>query len=143
MAQFAMTLLSNNEPDRQQAFRAKGRLYQPPELVLFCVRTPTACGTGDSAMRPFYCPGDVKLHLNPDFFDTLFRRRGAPGNVAQVDVIAHELGQDVQDLLRSTGGVDAMCGRIDGSGQQRMAWFKPGLGSGSIQPCHTFNARQI
>ena len=34
--------------------------YQPPTLVMFTNSTPTACGTGQTAMGPFYCPGDRK-----------------------------------------------------------------------------------
>ena len=35
--------------------------YQPPTLVMFTNSTPTACGTGQTAMGPFYCPGDRKV----------------------------------------------------------------------------------
>ncbi|OXH89440.1 metalloprotease, partial [Burkholderia multivorans] len=36
--------------------------YQPPKLVMFTNSTPTACGTGQTAMGPFYCPGDQKVY---------------------------------------------------------------------------------
>ncbi len=112
MAQFVSTVLRDTEIAWQQVFSANGQQYQPPKLVLFRGRTPTACGTGDSAMGPFYCPGDSKVYLDMEFFDTLARRMGAPGDFAQAYVIAHEVGHHVQNLLGITGKVDAMRGRV-------------------------------
>jgi len=63
-------------------------------------------------MGPFFCPGDSKVDLDLDFFDTLARRMGVPGDFAQAYVIAHEVGHPVQNLLGITGQVDAMRGRI-------------------------------
>jgi hypothetical protein len=98
-------------------FKAGGNRYQEPQLVLFRGHTPTACGTGDSAMGPFYCPGDAKVYIDLDFFDTLSRRMGAPGDFAQAYVIAHEVGHHLQNLMGITGKVDAMRGRVS---QQQM-----------------------
>lgn len=112
MAQFVSTVLRDTELAWQQIFAANGQQYQPPKLVLFRGRTPTACGTGESAMGPFYCPGDSKVYLDMEFFDTLSRRMGAPGDFAQAYVIAHEVGHHVQNLLGITGKVDAMRGRV-------------------------------
>ncbi len=76
-----------------------GGRYQEPTLVLFRGATPSACGMGESAMGPFYCPGDRKVYLDLEFFDQLDRRFGAPGDFAQAYVIAHEVGHHVQNLL--------------------------------------------
>ena len=76
-----------------------GGRYQKPTLVLFRGATPSACGMGESAMGPFYCPGDRKVYLDLEFFDQLDRRFGAPGDFAQAYVIAHEVGHHVQNLL--------------------------------------------
>lgn len=76
-----------------------GGRYRKPTLVLFRGATPSACGMGESAMGPFYCPGDQKIYLDLEFFDQLDRRFGAPGDFAQAYVIAHEVGHHVQNLL--------------------------------------------
>ena len=73
--------------------------YQASTLVLFRGATPSACGMGESAMGPFYCPGDQKVYLDLQFFSELDRRFGAPGDFAQVYVVAHEIGHHVQNLL--------------------------------------------
>jgi predicted metalloprotease len=76
-----------------------GPRYQRAKLVLFRGATPSPCGMGESAMGPFYCPGDQKLYLDLEFFDQLDRRFGAPGDFAQAYVIAHEMGHHIQNLL--------------------------------------------
>lgn len=76
-----------------------GGRYQDSVLVLFRGATPSACGMGESAMGPFYCPGDKKVYLDLEFFEQLDRRFGAPGDFAQNYVIAHEIGHHVQNVL--------------------------------------------
>ncbi|MFJ1302042.1 neutral zinc metallopeptidase [Pseudomonadota bacterium AL_CKDN230030165-1A_HGKHYDSX7] len=83
------------------------RSYAPPTLVLFRGATPTACGTGQSAMGPFYCPADQKVYLDLSFFDEMERKLNAPGDFAQAYVIAHEVGHHVQHLLGVADQVDA------------------------------------
>lgn len=116
-AQFASVVLRDTEQVWGQLLQAGGAQYREPKLVLFRGATPTACGTGESAMGPFYCPGDAKVYLDLDFFDTLSRRMGAPGDFAQAYVIAHEVGHHLQNLMGITGKVDAMRGKVS---QQQM-----------------------
>jgi predicted metalloprotease len=111
-AQFVSTVLRDTEVVWGRMFQASGAAYQEPVLVLFRGATRSACGVGESAMGPFYCPGDAKVYLDLDFFDTLARRMGAPGDFAQAYVVAHEVGHHVQNLMGVTAKVDAMRGRV-------------------------------
>ena len=114
---FVSTVLRDTEQVWGQVVKAGGGNYQEPKLVLFRGATPTACGTGEAAMGPFYCPGDAKVYLDLDFFDTLARRLGAPGDFAAAYVVAHEVGHHLQNLMGVTGKVDAMRGKVS---QQQM-----------------------
>ncbi len=100
-------VLGSTERTWGEIFRASGRTYEEPTLVLFSGATPTACGTGDAAMGPFYCPGDRKVYIDLAFYDELARRFHAPGNAAQAYVIAHEVGHHVQNLLGTSEKVQA------------------------------------
>ena len=98
-ALFVSKVLASTEDTWHEAFRANGKRYKEPKLVLFSGVTPTACGTGQSAMGPFYCPGDQKVYIDLQFFSELKTRFKAPGEFAQAYVIAHEVGHHVQNLL--------------------------------------------
>jgi len=111
-ARFVATVLADTEDVWRGIFTQGGGTYRDPKLVLFRGMTPTACGTGQSAMGPFYCPGDHKVYIDLGFFETLKRDLGAPGEFAQAYVIAHEVGHHVQNLLGISGKVDSMRGRI-------------------------------
>ncbi len=111
-AAFVSTVLRDTEQVWGQVLKAGGGTYREPKLVLFRGATPTACGTGEAAMGPFYCPGDTKVYIDLDFFDTLSRRLGAPGDFAQAYVIAHEVGHHVQNLMGITAKVDGMRGKV-------------------------------
>ena len=112
LATFVSTVLADTEDVWGTTMKTGGAAHAQPRLVLFRGATPTACGTGQSAMGPFYCPGDSKVYIDLAFFDTLRGRMGAPGDFAQAYVIAHEVGHHVQNQLGITGKVDAMRGRV-------------------------------
>jgi uncharacterized protein len=76
-----------------------GQDYPEPTLNLFSGATPTACGTGQSAMGPFYCPLDRQVYIDLSFYEELESRLGAGGDFAQAYVIAHEVGHHVQTVL--------------------------------------------
>ena len=120
-AAFVSTVLKNTEVVWSDVFRQNGSTYNAPRLVLFRGATPTACGTGESAMGPFYCPGDKKVYIDLGFFDTLKSQLGAPGEFAQAYVIAHEVGHHVQDELGITAKVDGMRGRLSQSQNNAMS----------------------
>jgi predicted metalloprotease len=72
--------------------------YRRAQLVLFDYSTPTACGYGEAATGPFYCPSDRRVYIDLSFYGELHRRLGAPGDFAQAYVIAHEIGHHLQKL---------------------------------------------
>ncbi|HUR98481.1 MAG TPA: neutral zinc metallopeptidase [Pyrinomonadaceae bacterium] len=98
--QFASTVMKMTEDIWGQVLPQQARMrYQAPKLVLYSGQTPTACGYGQAAMGPFYCPGDHNLYLDFAFFQELKQEFKSPGDFAQAYVIAHEVGHHVQNLL--------------------------------------------
>jgi len=95
-ADFASAVLGYTEDVWAQY--VSGGTYPPAKMVLFAGATDTACGTGQSAMGPFYCPNDQSIYLDLDFFQELEDRLGAPGDFARAYVIAHEVGHHIQNL---------------------------------------------
>lgn len=104
MGKFVARVLGSTEVQWKQIFEAAGQRYRAPTLVMFNGRTnANQCGLAQSAMGPFYCPGDQKVYLDTSFFRDLERRfRGCEGRAcqfAQAYVIAHEVGHHVQNQL--------------------------------------------
>jgi len=86
--------------DAQQTWgSALGGRYQPTRARIFRDAIQSACGLGQSATGPFYCPADQLVYLDLGFFKELQDRFRAPGDFAQAYVLAHELGHHVQHLL--------------------------------------------
>jgi predicted metalloprotease len=117
MAAFVSTVLADTEDVWTTLFTQGGSVYQAPRLVLFRGATATACGQGESAMGPFYCPADRKVYIDLGFYQTLKDQLGAPGDFAQAYVIAHEIGHHVQNLLGVTARMEQR------RGQQTQAQF--------------------
>ncbi len=208
MAKFVSVVLADTEDVWKAQFKQMGTSYREPKLRLFRGSTPTACGQGQAAMGPFYCPSDEKVYIDLRFYEVLKTKLGAPGDFAQAYVIAHEVGHHVQKLMGITDKVESMRGRANanalsvrmelqadcfagiwghdaqnarqileqgdveealnaatqigddtlqrhsqgtivpetfthGTSAQRVAWFKRGLQSGSVNQCNTFEARQL
>jgi predicted metalloprotease len=106
-ARFVSKVLADTEDTWRGIFRQSGYQYQDPKLGLFTAATPTACGTGQTAMGPFYCPEDQKVYIDLAFDQDLKTRFKAPGDFAQAYVIAHEVGHHVQHLLGIADKVQA------------------------------------
>lgn len=121
LARFVSTVLADTEDVWHGVFRQAGGSYQEPRLVLFRGATPTACGTGQAAMGPFYCPADQKVYIDLGFYETLKSRLGAPGDFAQAYVIAHEVGHHVQNLLGISAQVEQMRGRVGQAEYNRLS----------------------
>lgn len=105
MARFVAKVLGSTEDTWGKIFQNSGHEYPAPKLVLFSGATPTACGTGQAAMGPFYCPGDQKVYIDLTFYHEMKNRFNAPGDFAQAYVIAHEVGHHIQNLMGTSGKV--------------------------------------
>ncbi len=112
LTKFVRTVLADTEDVWGKVFADGGAKYVNPRLVIFRGATTTACGQGQSAMGPFYCPADQKVYIDLGFYETLKRQLGAPGEFAQAYVVAHEVGHHVQNLLGISAKVDAQRARL-------------------------------
>jgi predicted metalloprotease len=149
-SEFVRAVLGDTEDTWRAIFQTNNRQYQDPKLVLFDGGVNSACGFANSAVGPFYCPGDKQVYLDLSFFRDLEQRYGAAGDFAQAYVIAHEVGHHVQTLLGVSAKVDAARQRgenLEGANgllvrqelqadclagiwahhaQQRLDWLEPG-----------------
>jgi len=105
---FIKTVLADTEDVWGQVFQQSGKRYKEPSLVIFAGQTQSACGGADAAVGPFYCPADMTVYFDMDFFRELQTTFGAKmrnkvdgeqGDFAVAYVIAHEIGHHVQNLL--------------------------------------------
>ena len=108
VADMLAVVMADTEDVWTEVFAASGRRYEEPTLVLFNGSTSSACGLGQAAMGPFYCPADKNAYIDLSFFRDLRERFRAPGDFAQAYVIAHEVGHHVQNLLGISSQVQRM-----------------------------------
>lgn len=92
-------VLGDTEEVWSTYFSQNNRQYVEPRMVIYNGVTPTACGTGQSAMGPFYCPNDQRVYLDLSFYNDMKNKLGAAGESAFTYVIAHEVGHHVQNLF--------------------------------------------
>ncbi len=145
LAQFVSVVLADTEDVWREQFKQMGSTYREPKLRLFRGSEPTACGRGEAAMGPFYCPGDQKVYIDLTFYETMRTRMGAPGDFAQAYVIAHEVGHHVQNLLGISGKLDSMRGKVS-EAQQNALSVRLELQAdcfAGVWAHHAQNARQI
>ncbi len=107
LVDFVSVILADTEETWTTLFRQMGKTYKEPRLVLFRDAVNSACGMAQSAMGPFYCPGDQQVYIDLGFYDQLKNRFKAPGDFAQAYVIAHEVGHHIQTLLGISSQVQA------------------------------------
>jgi predicted metalloprotease len=106
MAKFVKVIFHDTEVVWDDLFSRMGKEYRKPTLVLFSGQVNSACGTADSAVGPFYCPGDSRVYIDLSFYSDMERKLNAPGEFARAYVIAHEVGHHVQRLLGYSQRVD-------------------------------------
>lgn len=97
--ELSRVVLADTETTWSNYFAKHGQQYSPTTMVLYTGGTRTACGTGQAAMGPFYCPSDRKVYLDLSFYEDMRKKLGASGDAAFAYVIAHEIGHHVQNLL--------------------------------------------
>lgn len=107
MKDFVSVVLADTEDTWGEIFANGNARYEVPRLVLFTGAVRSACGNAQSAMGPFYCPGDRKVYIDLSFYRDLTEKLGAPGDFAQAYVVAHEIGHHVQNLLGISEKVQA------------------------------------
>ncbi|MDW7771475.1 MAG: neutral zinc metallopeptidase [Desulfobulbaceae bacterium] len=112
LAEFVAVVLADTEDTWNNQFSLMGASYVEPKLVLFSGAVQSACGFAQSAMGPFYCPGDHKVYIDLSFYQDLKDKLNAPGDFAQAYVVAHEVGHHVQNLLGISDQVQAARGQL-------------------------------
>ena len=112
LADMVSVVIADTEDVWRAIFARQGRRYEEPVLVMFTGTTRSACGLGQAAMGPFYCPADKKAYIDLSFYDQMRTRFQAPGDFAQAYVIAHEVGHHVQNLLGISGKIHSMKQRL-------------------------------
>lgn len=117
MARFTSVALKTTEDTWETIFSGLGGTYAPPKLVLYTGVTDTACGYGQAAMGPFYCPDDQSVFIDLSFYRDMQNRLGGGGDFAQGYVLAHEVGHHVQHLL----GIDQKVRQLQARASQREA----------------------
>lgn len=108
LADMVTVVVGYTEDVWTEIFAEQGQRYEAPTLVMFTGSTSSACGLGQAAMGPFYCPADKKAYIDLSFYNTMRTRFSAPGDFAQAYVISHEIGHHVQNLLGISGKVHSM-----------------------------------
>jgi predicted metalloprotease len=96
---FVKVVLKYSEEVWGSEFKKHHKQYQDPKLEIFSGYVNTKCGGAESAVGPFYCPGDDQVYIDLTFFDEMSRKLNAPGEFARAYVITHEVGHHVQNLL--------------------------------------------
>jgi len=110
---FISKVLADTEDVWTSVFQSFGKTYRDPPLVIYSGYTRTACGAGQAAMGPFFCPLDQKVYIDLQFYDELKRKFNVSGDFAQAYVIAHEVGHAVQKQLGILDKVQELKERAD------------------------------
>ena len=112
LAEFASKILASTEDVWEEQFKAMGRTYRAPKMVLYTDAVSSGCGNATSAVGPFYCSADESVYIDLSFFSSMKQQLGADGDFAYAYVIAHEVGHHVQNLLGTLNQAHAQMNRV-------------------------------
>jgi uncharacterized protein len=107
LAKFSRVVFRDTEIVWEKLFSQARKTYQKPTLVLFTHEVRSACGLADSAVGPFYCPGDDRVYIDLSFYELMEKKLRAGGEFARAYVLAHEVGHHVQRLIGYSARVDS------------------------------------
>jgi predicted metalloprotease len=110
---FISRVLAETEQVWNEAFKALGRRYEEPVLVLYSGAVRSGCGAAQAQVGPFYCPVDKRVYIDLDFMGRLLRQLNAPGDFAAAYIVAHEVGHHVQNELGVLEKVEGLKRRTD------------------------------
>lgn len=116
---FVRVVLADTEDTWSHVFQQSNSQYPQPTLVIYKDKTPTACGTGQAASGPFYCPADQQIYLDLSFLGEL-KRMGASGDFAVAYVLAHEVGHHIQTVTGISDKVRKAQRQTDRAGQNAL-----------------------
>jgi uncharacterized protein len=142
---FVKAILGDTEDVWNDLFKQMNKQYKEPKLVLFSGRVNSACGLANSAVGPFYCPGDEKVYIDLSFYKELKDKFKAPGEFAEAYVVAHEIGHHVQNLLGISDKVHDMqssAGKAEGNKLSVMLELQADFLAG-VWANHAQKSRQI
>ncbi|MBP1918889.1 KPN_02809 family neutral zinc metallopeptidase [Youngiibacter multivorans] len=105
MADFFSVVLADTEVVWGDIFKASGREYVQPKMMIYSGSIQSACGVAGESTGPFYCPTDQTVYMDLTFYKDLRTKYNVPGDFAMAYVIAHEVGHHIQNL---TGILDEM-----------------------------------
>ncbi|GAB3944100.1 KPN_02809 family neutral zinc metallopeptidase [Corynebacterium tapiri] len=87
----------------EQLPQQAGIEYTKPGIKVFSSATTSGCGRASGATGPFYCPQDESAYFDVSFFQQLEKLGGSDAPLAQMYIVAHEMGHHIQNLEGTLG----------------------------------------
>ncbi len=129
---FVARVVGDSEDVWTAQFRAMGRRYAPPKVVLFKDTFPSACGIVRATTGPYYCPADQQVYVDTAFIEDFRSRHRAGGDFVAAYVIVYAVGHHVQHQLGTLQKLEQSADPMDAS--QRVA---PSVRLNLQADCHT------
>jgi uncharacterized protein len=95
--EYLLTIADDLQRIWRREFRASHLTYHPARVVVFSRKIKSGCGEAEDS-GPFYCPADLTVYLDEQFFLDLLHGAGV-AHAAQAYIVGHEFGHHVQQLV--------------------------------------------